>query len=169
MPGVTALGLIVAAVTTTMQIHSSDFSPDGAIPLRAMATDCGGKNRSPGLSWSAVPSTAKSFALVVHDPDAPLPGGFYHWVVYNIPASARGLAANETLAKSRLGLTSRGEAGYYGPCPPPGPAHHYFFTLYALDFGRIAAGSPLTAPQLEARIKGHVQARAVIEGTASHP
>ena len=56
-----------------------------------MATDCGGRNRAPQLTWSGVPAGVKSFAFIMHDPDAPIAGGFYHWVVYNLPATARAL------------------------------------------------------------------------------
>ncbi|HYL27936.1 MAG TPA: YbhB/YbcL family Raf kinase inhibitor-like protein [Candidatus Nitrosotalea sp.] len=169
MLGVTAMSLVLAVATATMELRSSDFSPNGTIPARSMATDCGGMNRPPALRWGGAPSTAKSFALILHDPDAPLPGGFYHWVIYNIPATARGLPAAAVLAHDQLGITSRGAAGYYGPCPPPGPAHHYVFTLYALDLDRIGAPSPLDAMQLEARIKDHVLAHANLEASASHP
>jgi Raf kinase inhibitor-like YbhB/YbcL family protein len=147
-----------------MQLQSGDFSPGGAIPVRAMASDCGGANRSPALSWTAAPTGAKSFALILHDADAPIPGGFYHWVVYNLPAGSHGLPAGVNLAADQLGKTTAGKPGYYGPCPPPGPAHHYTFTLYALDLPRISSATP-TAPELEHRIAGHILARAVLQGT----
>jgi len=166
---VSALSLLLAAATATMELRSSDFSPNGTIPRRSMATACGGANRPPALRWSGTPVAAKSFALIVRDPDAPLAGGFYHWVVYNLPAASRGLASDAPLARGQLGVTSRGRAGYYGPCPPPGPAHHYIFTLYALDLERIETDSPLDAARLEARIEGHVLAHALLEGVASHP
>jgi Raf kinase inhibitor-like YbhB/YbcL family protein len=159
---------IVLAVTGTMQLQSADFSDGGVIPTRAMALGCGGENRSPELAWSGAPKGTKSFALIVHDPDAPIPGGFYHWVVYNLPATTRRLAANAKLAADQLGETSVGKPEYYGPCPPPGPAHHYVFTLYALDIVHIAADAPPTAAQLQARIGGHALARAVLRGTESH-
>ena|SRR5215472_2911733 len=164
---VAAAGLAVAAATATMQLQSSDFSPGSAIPVRAMASDCGGENRSPALSWNGAPQGAKSFALILHDADAPIAGGFYHWVVYNLPASSHGLAAGAKLAANQVGETSAGKPGYYGPCPPPGPVHHYTFTLYALDLARIASQTPLTAPQLERRTAGHVLARGVLQGTAT--
>jgi Raf kinase inhibitor-like YbhB/YbcL family protein len=159
---------IILAAATAMRLQSADFSEGGVIPTGAMAADCGGQNRSPELSWNAVPRGVKSYALIVHDPDAPLPGGFYHWVVYNLPATTRRLEAGARLASSQLGETSLGKPEYYGPCPPPGPAHHYAFTLYALDLARIAADAPLSAAQLEHRIAGHVIATAALHGMASH-
>ena len=128
-----------------------------------MAADCGGENRSPQLQWSGAPKGTKSFALIVHDADAPIPGGFYHWVVYNLPAATNELSANVKLDSS-TGETSTGKAGDHGPCPPPGPTHHYTFTVYALDVARISAAAPLLAPDLQARIAGHVLARGVFAG-----
>lgn len=162
-----APAILLAAATAMMKLSSADFAEGGVIPSASMATECGGKDRSPTLAWSDEPKAVKSFALIVHDPDAPMPGGFYHWVVYNLPATTHGLAVNAKLAADQLGDTSLGKPGYYGPCPPPGPAHHYVFTLYALDLAHVAADAPLTASQLDARISGHVLARAVLRGTAS--
>lgn len=152
-----------------MQLHSADFSPGGAVPPALMAADCGGKNRAPALNWSGAPKGTKSFALVIHDPDAPIPGGFYHWILYDIPASDSQLSGNAPPPNARAGLASTGKPAYYGPCPPPGPAHHYVFTLYALDVSSVASTSPLDASALERKIEGHVLARATLSATASHP
>jgi Raf kinase inhibitor-like YbhB/YbcL family protein len=165
----TLTSLVLAAASAAMTLSSSDFPAGGTIPIAFMATDCGGQNRSPSLAWANAPNNAKSFALVMHDPDAPIAGGFDHWVVYNLPAATRELAANAKLSANQLGTTSRNTAEYYGPCPPPGPAHHYTLTLYALDLAHIETSAPLTAAQLEQRIAGHVLARAVLRGTAGRP
>jgi Raf kinase inhibitor-like YbhB/YbcL family protein len=159
--------LIVAALTAAMQLSAGDFIAGGAIPHQLMATDCKGENRTPALAWKNAPSGTKSFALIMHDPDAPMSGGFYHWVVYNIPATQHQLNGNASIPPSELGTISTGEAAYYGPCPPSG-THHYNFTLYALDEEKIA-GSHLTAPQLRAAIAGHILASAKLQGLASHP
>lgn len=106
---------------------------------------CTGANVSPSLSWSGAPATAKSFALIMHDPDAPTGvGGFTHWIVYNIPASATGLAKGAgskggTLpAGTQQATTSFGMPGYGGPCPPAGDKpHRYVFTLYALGTEKV--------------------------------
>lgn len=164
---VTAASVVLAAAGT-MQLRSNDFTAGGVIPRSFMAAECGGKNRSPQLSWSGTPPAVKSFALIVHDPDAPIPGGFYHWIVYNLPAPTRSLAPAEKLAADQVGETSTGRAEYDGPCPPPGPEHHYVFTLYALDLAHIAPSAPLTASQLRDRIAGHVVARALLTATAAH-
>jgi hypothetical protein len=167
-PAVTFAALALVAAAGTMRLASSDLLPGGAVPRALMATGCGGQNRKPALAWSGVPAGVKSFAIVLHDPDAPITGGFYHWVVYDLPATARALGP-DVPARGRLGITSLGKPGYYGPCPPPGPAHHYALTLYALDLAHV---SPATAPsgaQLESAIAGHVLGRAVLTASASHP
>jgi hypothetical protein len=102
---------------------------------------CKGENLSPALEWSDAPAGTKSFAVLVHDPDAPTGGaGFWHWIVTDIPASAHGLAQGAGSADGKLlppGAKQYeadfGDATYGGPCPPPGHgAHRYNFTVYAL-------------------------------------
>lgn len=141
------LSLILA-----MQLHSSAFSPGGTIPKSAAARECGGSNRSPELHWSDAPAGTKSFALVVHDPDAPVPGGYYHWAIPDVPACTASLAPGTTAF-----------AGYRGLCPPAGQRHRYDFTLFALD-ERIASGAALDAKHVLDRIKGHVLGRATLRG-----
>jgi len=158
------IALVVAAATFTLA--SSDFPGGGTIPKAFMATDCGGDNRMPALTWSKPPKSARSFALIVRDPDAPVPGGFYHWVVYDIPATARAIGGSAQ-GVGREGLATSGKPGYYGSCPPAGPAHHYEFTLYALDVARVGGSGALSAAQLQAQISGHVLGRARLEGLAA--
>ncbi len=127
-----------------MELKSSKFAEGATIPMDCVYGGCGGDNVSPDLAWSGAPDGTKSYALLCHDPDAPTGTGFYHWVMWNIPASASGLAAgagaqgsSDAPAGSAWGFTDYGEVGYGGPCPPPGPAHHYNFTLYALDVEKL--------------------------------
>ena len=128
-----------------------------------VATDCGGKNISPELHWSDAPANAKSLALIVHDPDAPRVGGFDHWVVYDIPATASRLDAGQQLSAHQTGTNDTGSTGYYGPCPPSGKPHHYVFTVYALDV-MLRPAAPLDANQLQEKMKGHVLAHATLTG-----
>ena len=152
--------MILAAA---FMLASATFKADTTMPLSTVYKQCGGSNISPELHWSGAPAQTKSFALVVHDPDALAPGGWYHWVVYNLPATAEELPAGMKFAASQLGETSFEEHSYGGPCPPPGKPHHYNFTLYALDVGTVV-GSHLTGPQLEAAIAHHTLARAHLTG-----
>ncbi len=116
-----------------MTLTSSAFADGGAIPTKHTGE---GEDVSPALSWTDAPEGTKSFALICHDPDAPLvkPGtyGFVHWVLYGIPGAATGL--EEGVAEYTQGDNDFGNAGYGGPMPPPGHGtHRYFFWLLALD------------------------------------
>jgi Raf kinase inhibitor-like YbhB/YbcL family protein len=113
----------IRAPATTMTVSSSAFKAGAAIPVRYT---CKGENLSPPLSWSAPPAGTAELALVVDDPDAP-GGTFVHWVISGIPASQRELAENAVPAGAQE------VRKYTGPCPPGGRAHHYRFTVYALD------------------------------------
>lgn len=166
---VTFAALALVAAAGAMRLASSDLSPGGVIPRALMATGCDGRNRAPALAWSGVPAGVKSFAFIMHDPDAPIAGGFYHWVVYDLPATARALGPGAPPDGGRFGVTSLGKPEYYGPCPPPGPAHHYVLTLYALDLAHVPVATPPSGAQLESAIAGHVLGRAVLTATASHP
>jgi Raf kinase inhibitor-like YbhB/YbcL family protein len=93
---------------------------------------------SPPLAWDGVPEGTASLALIVHDPDAPGPRGFTHWVIFNLPADAGGLPEGipccERMENGTIqGRNDGGKTGYMGPSPPPGKVHHYHFTLYALN------------------------------------
>lgn len=101
---------------------------------------CSGKNRSPAVTWSNAPGATKSFAVTMYDPDAPTGSGWWHWIVYNIPASATSLAEGAGVARSttlpRGSLQARNDYGvhaYGGPCPPEGDRpHRYIVTVFAL-------------------------------------
>jgi Raf kinase inhibitor-like YbhB/YbcL family protein len=125
-----------------------------------------GKNVSPALAWSGAPAATKQFAMVMDDPDVPMPGGFVHWVVYKIPAAAKGLPAElpmdatltapAELAGTIQGLSGFRRAGYRGPAPPAGKPHHYTFTVYALDSADLPLAEGLNRNQLMEAIKGHI-------------
>jgi Raf kinase inhibitor-like YbhB/YbcL family protein len=149
-------------------LTSPAFANNGAIPKQYT---CEGADISPPLRWSGAPQGTKSFALIVDDPDAPDPRApkmtWVHWVVYNIPADANGLA--EGAAKSgppagaQQGLNDWKRADYGGPCPPIG-RHRYFHKLYALDTVLPDLGHATKARLLDAT-KGHVVAEAQLVGT----
>lgn len=92
-----------------------------------------GENRIPTIEISGVPSDAVELAIILHDPDAPLPNGFTHWTLYNIPASTQRIDS-DNMASFTTGPNGIGSAEYTGPQPPPGHGqHHYYFWVYALD------------------------------------
>lgn len=100
--------------------------------------NCVGDNVSPQLSWSNVPDGAKSFVLLMSDPEGRAPSGVSHWVAYGIPASVTGFAEGETSKDSDKyvgGKSTMGVGHYSGPCTPPNATpHHYTFVLIATDF-----------------------------------
>lgn len=154
------------ALALTFAVRSATFAAGTAMPLRSVynRSGCHGGNRSPELHWSNAPHGTRSFAIVMHDPDAPVRGGWYHWVVYNLSARTHELAEGARLPAYELGTTSWGARGYGGPCPPPGKPHHYVITIYALDIAHLAQ-SALTGPQLLHIIEHHTLAKAAITGT----
>jgi Raf kinase inhibitor-like YbhB/YbcL family protein len=151
-------------------LTSSAFSPQAEIPGR-YTCEAEGREVSPPLAWDGVPPAAQSLALVVDDPDAPDPQApkttWVHWVLYNLPPAAAGLAeavaAQDLPPGTHEGLNDWKKTGYGGPCPPIG-RHRYFFKLYALDTVLPDLGRP-TKAQLEKAMAGHVVAQAELVGT----
>ena len=117
-------------VTYSMRLTSEAFEDGGSIPQRHT---CEGEDVSPALSWEGAPEGTASFALVVHDPDAPR-GVFCHWLLYNIPLDVFNLPEGASTGLRYLqGRNDYGNVGFGAPCPPAGSTHRYFFRLYALD------------------------------------
>ena len=151
-----------------LQLTSTSFEADNALPAKYT---CDGTNVSPALAWTEPPVGTQSFALVVDDPDAPAKT-VVHWLIYDLPPATRALPEGvPTKAKlpdgSRQGKNDHGKIGYSGPCPPPGPAHHYFFKLYALDF-QTGLKPKATAADVEKAIKGHILAQAELIARFQH-
>jgi Raf kinase inhibitor-like YbhB/YbcL family protein len=142
-----------------MIITSPSFNDGASIP-RKFTCDGGGIN--PELQIQNVPAEAKTLALVLHDPDAPIAGGFAHWVVWNIDPNTS-LIKEESVPPGAIeGKNSSGDLGFVAPCPHAG-FHHYEFRLYALDRSLdISEGS--TAEELERAIEGSILAEAVLTG-----
>ena len=164
----------------TLSLTSAAFHSGGTIGAtnEYHGYDCNGANVSPALRWDGAPAATKSFALTVWDPDAPVAGGWWHWVLFDIPASTTALASgagstnpSKAPAGSVEGKTSFGKPGYGGPCPPVGSgAHHYIFTLYALDEAQVAGASAKTdGPALKRLIANHVLARTTLVGRFGRP
>jgi len=129
---------------------------------------CDGPDSSPPLIWTDPPPETETLALIVDDPDAPS-GTWVHWVLYNIPATARGLSEGmrQLPNGTRQGRNDFGELGYKGPCPPRGAPHRYFFKLYALDCKvRLRLGA--SKGELERAMKRHVLAKAELVGRFQH-
>jgi Raf kinase inhibitor-like YbhB/YbcL family protein len=155
-------------MANSLQIVCGAFAHGASIPR--MFT-CQGEDRSPPLSWSGVPATARSLALIVDDPDAPDPAApqmtWAHWILYNLPPDCTGLLAGVApgaLPPGTLqGKNDWKRIGYGGPCPPVG-RHRYFHRLYALDLALPDLGQP-TRSQLRKSMTGHILEQAELVGT----
>lgn len=142
---------------TKMKLTSPAFAHNGQIPSEFT---CDGSGVSPPLSISEAPKGAKSLALVMDDPDAPV-GTFVHWVVWNIPADTKEIRKNSE-PTGMQGKTDFGRMGYGGPCPPSG-AHRYFFKLYALD-AELSLPKGSSKKDLEKAMESHVIEKAELIG-----
>lgn len=145
------------------RLTSPAFADGAAIPARHT---CDGENRSPLLTWSDAPDAARSFVLVMDDPDAPN-GTFTHWVLYDIPDEIRELSGS--VPGGTVGISGKngfGRTGYGGPCPPAGDApHRYRFTLHALDIPSLALSQDAERDEVEAQMERHVLSVAHLVGT----
>jgi Raf kinase inhibitor-like YbhB/YbcL family protein len=128
-----------------LSVQSTDLKPNGTLADKHVFNGfgCSGENVSPQLSWKDAPEGTKSFVVTVYDPDAPTGSGWWHWVVYNIPADTKelpqGAGSGKSLPAGALqGRTDFGTQGYGGACPPPGDKpHHYHFTVFALKTDKL--------------------------------
>lgn len=159
------------AASTTLHpftITSPDFHDGGPLSQKTEFNQqgCTGSNIAPQLNWVHVPAGTKSFVLLMSDYDAPVAGGFHHWIVYNIPAGARELQGNRAFTE---GTNSYGFIGYGGPCPPAtGETHHYLFLLYAVNRAHVG-GKGLTFDQVISKIQNDVLGATSIIGTFHLP
>lgn len=155
---------LAAESQTKMEMKSPAFQSGAEIPRQYT---CDGSDVSPPLGWAGAPAGAGAFALIADDPDAPV-GTWVHWVLYDLPPEtkelAEGVGATESLPNgAKQGLNDFRKVGYGGPCPPPGPAHRYFFKLYALD-APVNLKPRATKRQLLDAMKGHILAEAELMG-----
>jgi Raf kinase inhibitor-like YbhB/YbcL family protein len=137
------IGIVSRAQTFTLK--SKDIGGQATIKQVFKGFGCTGENISPELYWENVPSGTKSFAVTMYDPDAPTGSGFWHWLIFDIPANvtelksdAGDLSKNLAPAGSIQSKTDFGQPGYGGPCPPEGHGFHtYFITVYALKADKL--------------------------------
>ena len=161
------LALAMAALTApalagAFTVTTPDFVNGDTIAMAQVNTRCGGANRSPALSWSGEPAATQSFAVTMFDPDAPRPGGFWHWSIFDIPASVHalpeGAGSGDALPPgASQGRNGFGDAQYGGPCPPPGAPHHYQITVYAMPLPKL----PLAPGQPDALVAAQIRPTAL--------
>jgi Raf kinase inhibitor-like YbhB/YbcL family protein len=156
-------------------VTSSDVTEGGELPQPHVSgvMGAGGEDRSPQLSWSGFPEGTKSFAVTCYDPDAPTRSGFWHWAVFNIPASVTELPAGAgdsgSISLPGSAVTLRNDVGlsqYLGAAPPAGHGvHHYQFVVHALDTDHLDVNSSATPAFLMFNMLAHTMARAALTAT----
>lgn len=145
---------------TQMQLSSPDIRQGQPIPV---VHSCDGDNQSPPLNWSDPPAGTKSLVLVMDDPDAGS-DPYHHWGIYDLPASARSIAAGTS--PGRQAMNDGRELGYTGPCPPKGDEpHHYHIKLYALDVAKLQVPAAARVDTVEAEAKRHAIGKAELTAT----
>jgi hypothetical protein len=166
-----AVLLAADASTAGMRLESPAFRARQPIPARHT---CDGEDLSPPLAWKNVPAGVRAFALFMEDPDAPA-GTWIHWVLYDLPGTAKGLPEGVRgdaplpgggKQGASWGVRTFERAGYSGPCPPPGKPHRYVFTLWALD-STLKLPPKATRAEVAKAMRGHVLARAELVGTCA--
>jgi Raf kinase inhibitor-like YbhB/YbcL family protein len=164
--------MAIAAGTFTLQ--SAEIKPDAKIADAQFykGFGCEGGNVSPSLKWTNAPAGTKSFAITVYDPDAPTGSGWWHWIMFNIPATVTELPAGAGDAAGGKALhgavqsrTDFGKPGYGGPCPPKGDKpHRYIFTVYALKTDKIDADADASGALVGFMLNANKLAKASFTG-----
>jgi len=153
-------------------LSSPDIAPQATISAPFVYGGCGGGNRSPALRWSGAPAGTQSFAVTVYDPDAPTGSGWWHWLIYNLPANLGELAAGagagdgqQVPKGSAQGINDYGERGYGGPCPPPGDRpHRYLFTIFALKIAHLELPASASGAMIGFNLNANALATASFTG-----
>ena len=161
-----------AQTTGRLKVTAPDFVARGRVATSHVfnGMGCNGQNISPALEWSGAPAGTKSFAVTMYDPDAPTGSGWWHWVMYNIPASTTGLVAGagnnrNAPSGSVQGATDFGTKGYGGPCPPAGDKpHHYHITVFALKVDKLDVPGNATSAYIGFNLNANKLATARVTG-----
>ncbi len=171
------VALLFAVPVLALELSSPDFADGRRIADEQVFNGfgCHGGNVSPALRWSGEPAGTKGFAITMFDPDAPTGSGWWHWVVFDLPAPVHELPAGagdpgsgSMPAGAVQSRTDFGKPGYGGPCPPKGHGvHHYQLTLYALDTPRLPLDEHAPAAMVAYYLNQHVLAKASLTGLYS--
>jgi hypothetical protein len=167
-------GASAAGKPGKLGVTSADIAPGAKIKDEQVADvfGCKGSNLSPAIKWSGAPSGTKSFAVSIYDPDAPTGSGFWHWVVFNIPANvselpkgAGDLKSGKMPAGAVQSRTDFGVPGYGGPCPPPGDKpHRYHITVFAVDVDHLDGDPNISAAVIGFQLHFHTLAKGTLTG-----
>jgi len=154
----------------SFSVESDDVKDGASQEAKFAHSSAGGENVSPHLSWSGFPDETKGFAVTCFDPDAPTGSGFWHWVVFNIPASVTELATGASPDRLPEGAGEArndfGEQGYGGAAPPDGDGpHRYVYTVHALDTDALELDESATPAYVGFNLAFHTLARAAMRST----
>ena len=148
----------------TFTVNSTDVAGGEELPAPQRGSMGGGQDLSPQLGWSGQPANVQSYVVTMYDPDAPIPSGFWHWAVFNIPGdttelpSGAGAASSTSLPAGSVQLPNGLRMAHYlGPAPPPGPPHRYSIAVLALDVPTLDQVTPDSTPAvLSFTTLGHI-------------
>jgi Raf kinase inhibitor-like YbhB/YbcL family protein len=156
-------------------VTSADVVDGQQLPLSAVYSAAGGQNASPQLSWEGAPEGTKSYVVTCFDPDAPIPGGFWHWIAVNIPASTTSLPAgaganDDSLPDDAFHVRNDfSTRDFGGAAPPQGDVpHRYYFAVHAVDVAKLDVDENASAAYVSFNLAFHTLARAVITPTYQH-
>lgn len=165
--------LPLLAAAQSFQLTSPSLRPGAKVPEAHVyqGFGCSGGNLSPALQWRGAPSGTKSFAVTVYDPDAPTGSGWWHWVVYNLPAATTALPEGAGRADGTAlpagavqGRTDYGAPGFGGPCPPAGAKpHRYRFTVHALKVDKLDLPADASAAMVGFMLRANQLGQATLE------
>jgi Raf kinase inhibitor-like YbhB/YbcL family protein len=168
-----ALSAVAApALAAEFMLSSTEVKSGSPMALAQAYTACKGQDISPALSWSGEPSGTQSFAVTMYDPDARGGSGWWHWTIFNIPATVHSLAAGagsegsrDLPTGARQGRNDFGLSRYSGPCPPVGDhAHHYEITVYAAKLAQLPLGNTASGAEVSSQLRSNTLATAKIVG-----
>ena len=159
----------IASAQSSFTITSTEIKSGATIANHQVfnGMGCKGDNVSPQLSWRGAPSDTKSFGVTVYDPDAPTGSGWWHWMVYNLPANTTSLSSGAGDRNKKMlpsggiqGPTDFGAPGWGGPCPPVGDKpHRYIFTVYALNVEHLDIPVGASSAMVGFNLNGHMLAK----------
>ncbi len=169
------LGLMLTISVTTLAqntftLTSKDLGGQATQIQEFNSFGCSGKNESPQLSWTNAPAGTKSFAVTMYDPDAPTGSGWWHWLVFDIPANVNELVSNagnidlNIAPKTAIqSITDYGTKGYGGPCPPKEHGlHQYIITVYALKTEKLGLDENTNAAVVGYYLSNNILAKSSI-------